>query len=194
MPADRAPRPGPVRRLTLGSGPLKRTSDRLQVFSRLILLLAVLAVVPASVVVGADVSGRLHQVARQQHAERAMAPATLLFDAAASSDGRPVPTAATWAGADGVLRRGPVPAAGGARAGTVVRVWVDRAGSLTTAPLGDGDVAADTVAAVVLGPGSALAAVALAHVVLVGLLDRRRARRWAEGWAAVEPLWRAGRS
>lgn len=194
MPADRAPRPGPVRRLMLGSGPLKRTSDRVQVLSRLLLLLGVLAVVPASAVVAADVSGRLHEVARQQHADRATVPATLLFDAAASPDGRPVPTTATWAGADGVPRSGPVPVAADARAGTVVRVWVDRAGALTSAPLGDGDIAADTVAAVVLGPGSALAAVALAHVVLVCLLDRRRARRWAEGWAAVEPLWRAGRS
>jgi hypothetical protein len=104
-----------------------------------------------------------------------------------------VPTAATWAGADGVPRTGAVPAPSGARAGSVVRVWVDRTGALTTAPLGDGDIAADTVAAVVLGPGSALALVALGHVVLVTVLDRRRARRWAEGWAAVEPLWRAGR-
>lgn len=193
MPADRAPRPGPVRRFTLGSGPLKRTSDRLQALSRLLLALAVLAVVPAAVLVGRATSGHLHDVARQQHAERASVPATLLFDAAGSPDGPPVATTATWAGADGVPHSGPVPTPGGARAGTVVRVWVDRAGSLTTAPLADGDIAADTVAAVVLGPGSALAVAALAHVVLVTALDRRRARRWAEGWAAVEPLWRAGR-
>jgi hypothetical protein len=194
MTADRVARPGPVRRFTLGSGPLKRTSDRLQVLSRLLLLLTVLAVVPLAAVVGTTVSGHLHQVARQQHAERASVPATLLFDAGPSADGRPVPTAAVWAGADGVPRTGRVPAAGSARAGTVVRVWVDRTGALTTAPLSDGDVAADAIAAVVLGPGSALAVVALAHVVLVTALDRRRARRWAEGWAAVEPLWRAGRS
>lgn len=193
MPADRAPRPGPVRRFTLGSGPLKRATDRLQVLSRLILLLAVLAVVPAAALVGSTVSGQLHDEARQEQAGRASVPATLLFDAAGSHDGRSVPTTATWAGVDGVAHSGPVPVPGGARAGTVVRVWIDDAGDLTTAPLGDGDIAADTVAAVVLGPGSALAVVVLAHVVLVAGLDRRRARRWAEGWAAVEPLWRAGR-
>ena len=194
MPADRVARPGPVRRFTLGSGPLKRTSDRLQVLSRLLVLLTVLAVVPLAALVSATVSGHLHEVARQQHAERASVPATLLFDAGPSADGRPVPTEAVWAGADGVPRTGRVPAAGSARAGTVVRVWADRTGALTTAPLSDGDVAADAIAAVVLGPGSALAVVALGHVVLVTALDRRRARRWAEGWAAVEPLWRAGRS
>jgi hypothetical protein len=194
MTADRVARPGPVRRFTLGSGPLKRTSDRLQVLSRLLLLLTVLAVVPLAAVVGTTVSGHLHQVARQQHAERASVPATLLFDAGPSADGRPVPTEAVWAAADGVPRTGRVPAAGSARAGTVVRVWADRTGALTTAPLSDGDVAADVIAAVVLGPGSALAVVALGHVLLVTALDRRRARRWAEGWAAVEPLWRAGRS
>jgi hypothetical protein len=192
MPAARAPRPGLVRRFTLGSGPLKRTSDRLQVLSRLLLLLAVLAVLPVSALVGGAVSGHLHEVARQQSAVRTHVPATLLFDAP-DGDTATVPTTAVWAGADGVPRTGSVPAPAGNRAGSVVRVWVDRAGALTSAPLGDGDIAADTVAAVVLGPGSALALVGLGHVVLVTVLDRRRARRWAEGGAAVEPLWRAGR-
>jgi hypothetical protein len=64
---------------------------------------------------------------------------------------------------------------------------------VTSAPLADGDIAADTIASVVLGPGVGLGLVALLHVVLVAVLDRRRARDWAEGWAAVEPLWRAGR-
>jgi hypothetical protein len=191
MPADRAPQPGPLRRFTLGSGPLKRTSDRLQFLSRLVLLLAVLVVVPLSAVVGSSVSGHLHAVARQQAAVRTSVPATLLFDA--TGDRATTPTTAAWAGADGVPRTGAVPAPAGARAGSVVRVWVDTAGTLTTAPLGDGDIAADTIAAVVLGPGSALALLGLAHVVLVTVLDRRRARRWAEGWAAVEPLWTAGR-
>jgi hypothetical protein len=192
MPAPRAPHPGPFRRFRLGSGPLKRTSDRLQFLSRLVLLLTALAVVPLAGLVASREAGHLHEVARQQQATRASVPATLLFDAPAGSDATP-PTAAVWAGADGVPRTGTVPAPAGARAGAVVRVWVGPSGALTTAPLGDGDIAADTVAAVVLGPGSALALVALAHVVLVIVLDRRRARRWAEGWAAVEPLWRAGR-
>jgi hypothetical protein len=197
MPAARVRRPGPVRRFTLGSGPLKRTSDRLQTVSRVVLLLTVLAVVPLSWLVGTSVSGHLHEVVRQQQAHRASVPATLLFDAGATPSGSgsadEVPTPAAWAGADGVPRTGPVPAPAGSRAGSVVRVWVEDSGTLTTAPLGDGDVAADAVAAVVLGPGSVLALVALGHVVLVTALDRRRARRWAEGWAAVEPLWRAGR-
>ena len=197
MPTARVPRPGPVRRFLLGSGPLKRTSDRLQALSRVVLLLTVLAVVPLAGLVGTSVSGHLHEIARQQQAHRASVPGTLLFDAAPTPSGSgsadDVPTPASWAGADGVPRTGPVPAPAGSRAGSVVRVWVDDAGALTTAPLGDGDIAADAVAAVVLGPVSGLALVALGHVVLVTVLDRRRARRWAEGWAAVEPLWRAGR-
>jgi hypothetical protein len=193
MPADRAPRPGPLRRFTLGSGPLKRSSDRLQFLSRLLLLLTVLAVVPLSAVVGASVSGHLHEVSRQQHQDRTSVAATLLFDAGRTADGTTVPTAAAWAGADGVPRTGEVPAPDGARAGSVVPVWVDRTGTVTSAPLADGDIAADTIASVVLGPGVGLGLVALLHVVLVAVLDRRRARDWAEGWAAVEPLWRAGR-
>jgi hypothetical protein len=195
MPAARPRRPGPVRRFTLGSGPLKRTSDRLQALSRVLLLLTVLAVVPLAALVGSAVSGHLQQVARQQQAERTSVPATLLFDAAGTTSGSAdgVATTASWAGADGVPRTGRVPAPAGSRAGSVVRVWVDASGGLTTAPIGDGDIAADAVAAVVLGPGTGLALVALGHVVLVTVLDRRRARRWAEGWAAVEPLWRAGR-
>ena len=70
MPAARPRRPGPVRRFTLGSGPLKRTSDRLQALSRLVLLLAVLAVVPLAGLVGTAVSGHLHEVAASVAKER----------------------------------------------------------------------------------------------------------------------------
>lgn len=193
MPADRVRHTGPLRRFTLGSGPLKRTSDRVQFLSRLLLVLVAFATVPVSALVGCSVSAHLHDVARHQAAVRSSVPATLLFDAA-PADTATVPTAAVWATTDGVPRSGTVPAPAGARAGAVVRVWTDAGGALTTAPLGDGDIAADAVAAVVLGPGSALALAALGHVVLVALLDRRRARRWTEGWAAVAPLWGAERS
>jgi hypothetical protein len=182
--------PGPARRFTLGSGPLKRTSDRLQFLSRVLLVLTALAVAPLGALVAAHTSGHLHAVAREQAASRSLVTATLLGDAG-GEDGT-VRVTATWATTDGVPHAGRVAAPAGSRAGTVVRVWVDRSGAVTSAPMADGDVAADTIAAVILGPGVVLGLAGLAHVGLVAALDRRRLRRWAADWAEVEPLWRAG--
>jgi hypothetical protein len=182
--------PGPARRFTLGSGPLKRTSDRLQFLSRLLLVLFALAVVPLGALVAVDASGHLQAAAREQAAARSLVTATLLADAG-GQDGT-VRVTATWATADGVPHAGRVPAPAGSRAGTVVRVWVDRSGAVTGPPMGDGDVAADTIAAVILGPGVLLGLAGLGHLGLVAALDRRRLRRWAADWAEVEPLWRAG--
>ena len=55
-----------------------------------------------------------------------------------------------------------------------------------------GDVAADTIAAVVLTVSAVAGTALLGHLAVGLLLERSRMRRWTRGWAAVEPLWTAG--
>ncbi|MGY1605030.1 Rv1733c family protein [Geodermatophilus sp. SYSU D00815] len=179
------------RRFTLGSGPLKRASDRVEFLSRVVLVLALLAALPAGLVVGGRASATMHAVAAEQAAERHRVSATLLSDAEAD-DGPAtpdVPTAATWLGPDGTARSGDVDAPAGARSGTTVDVWVDDAGALTDDPLTSAEA---TGQGIVLGVLTALGTVLAAlsgHLLVVWLLERRRLRRWERGWASVEPLW-----
>ena len=144
MPADRVARP--VRSAASCSGPGRSSGPptACRSLSRLLLLLTVLAVVPLAALVGATVSGHLHEVARQQQADRASVPATLLLDAGPSADGRP--------GARGrrLGRRGrrpahrPGPGPPGAPGPAPWSACGSTApGRSTTAPLGDGDIAAD---------------------------------------------------
>lgn len=200
MRAGRPRRSGTQLRVLLGTAPLARPSDRVQALSRLLLLLALVASVPLTVVVTAGVHGALAARSAAERAERATVAATLLADAGPA----PVPagpgaptdrhraTRAVWR-TGALVRTGPVDAPPGARAGTVVPIWVDRSGTPAAAPLTDADVAADTFSAAVLAAVVLSGTALVAHGAVLWLLQRSRMRRWAREWAAVEPSW-AGRS
>jgi hypothetical protein len=179
------------RRFTLGAGPLKRTSDRVEFLSRVLLLLVLLAAAPAGLAVGAATRAGVQAVAVHQAATRVQQTATLVSDAP-DGDGAAlvtVPTSAVWTMPDGAARSGKVDAPAGARAGTTVAVWIDPTGRITERPLTAGEV---TGQGVVLGVLAGLGLVVLGtsgHLVGLWLLERRRLRRWEAGWAAVAPLW-----
>ena len=79
------------RRFALGSGPLKRGTDRLQLVARLLLLITVLTAIPVALaVVTANYSQGL-TVAAAEAAERHQVTATLLADAARVEGRRPAP-------------------------------------------------------------------------------------------------------
>ncbi|WP_156036370.1 hypothetical protein [Blastococcus sp. URHD0036] len=205
---DRVPC-GPVRRVirrfTLGSGELKRPTDRVQMVARFVVVLAVvLAPLPAAVAVGTT-TARLQAQATQQAAERHRADAVLL-DAADTATGSTtadtvsgttsgagaavvVAVRATWRTAAGAAREGTVLAAPGTPAGAVVQIWLGPAGTPVAPPLTRGEVAGmATIAGVLVLMGLPLAAWAL-YAALVVALDAHRARGWAQEWAAVEPRW-----
>lgn len=185
----------PVRRLLLGAGPLKRTTDRLHALSRVVLLVAVLAAVPVGAAVGAAVSGALHATAHAQSVVRAARTATLLADAPGTSspDGGGVLAPARWSGPHGRPMTGEVIAPSGDPAGSAVTVWVDRAGRITTEPLREGDIAVQASTAGVVAALALPVVVLLLHLGVVHLLDRTRLRQWSSEWESVEPLW-AGRA
>jgi hypothetical protein len=203
MPVPRPPRGRRRLDVLLGRAPLARWSDRLQALSGLLLALVLVVATPLVAVVAAlGVHDRVAAEAAAQRAERSLVPATLVADAAATAPGPGLdvggttglpPTAeAVWRTADGV-HQGPVEAPAGSRAGSVVRIWVDRRGAVTVAPLGDGDVAAEAIATAVLVGAVLVAGAVLVHGTVLVLLDRSRMRRWTREWAATEPSW-AGRT
>jgi hypothetical protein len=185
-----------LRWFTLGSGPLKRGSDRLQVAGRLVVVLALLAAPPLAVAATTVTTAQLEALAEEEAAERSRVDAVLLEDApeaAGSGYGRQetvkVPTRAVWPVPGGAERQGVVLVRPHTAAGTVVPGWVNRDGNVVSAPLDRSrtDSLAMTIGAVIL-IGVPLATWTL-YALLRAALDAHRERRWAQGWAAVEPEW-----
>jgi hypothetical protein len=174
--------------------PLRRRSDLIEAW-----LLP--AVVTMFLAVGPFVAGAVSQwihadAAAARHAQLswhrvsgvllAAAPGPMMTDDRANS--WIVWTPARWT-ADGRPQQGRVPAAAGARAGSMVTVWLDRSGQVQRPPLTAGQ-ADDRV---VVGVAMALTALA---VLLAGLawlgqrvLDWRRLAGWETAWLSVGPQW-----
>jgi hypothetical protein len=188
-----------LRRFLLGSGPLKRRSDRVQMAGRLALVLAVVAAPVLGVVVATLTTTSLEATATRQAADRHHGLAVLLEDAPAatpSADGYAqaggwtVATRATWPLPDGTTREGTVPATPGASAGTTVPLWLDGEGNRTVAPLDPTAIPATALAMAVLPLlGVPVTAWTLYALLCFGL-DSRRQRRWEQEWVTVEREWR----
>ena len=183
-----------LRWFTLGSGPLKRGSDRLQVAGRLVVVLALLAAPPLAVAATTVTTAQLEALAEEEAAERSRVDAVLLEDApeaAGSGYGGQepvkVPTRAVWPVPGGAERQGVVLVRPHTAAGTTVPVWVHRDGHITRAPMARSriDSSAMTMGAVYF-LGIPLATWTL-YALLCAALDAHRERRWAQGWAAVGP-------
>jgi hypothetical protein len=183
-----------IRRFTLGSGPLKRASDRLEFLSRLLLTAVLLAAVAVALAVATATYSLGRSEVAQETAERQRVSAELQEDAAApaggSGNGTDVGRApAVWTAPSGAERSGPVPARVGAEAGSVVLIWVDDDGARTTRPISTGDVVGRALGAAVLTYIAISASAFGAHLAVRRLLDRSRSRRWAAEWALVGPVW-----
>jgi hypothetical protein len=180
-----------LRRFTLGSGPLKRSSDRLEFVARVLLVCSLLTAVPIGLAVGT--AAHTHAVAQvtAQAADRHRVTATLMADvpATAYSGSDAAWATAVWTDPAGIEHRFSVPVPARARAGDPVSLWIDRDGNRTTRPLSDEDVTGQAV-------GQGALTFALLSLIAAGayrsvrrLLDRSRLHRWAADWAVVEPVW-----
>jgi hypothetical protein len=194
MPRNRPTAVHLLRRFTLGSGPLKRGSDRLEFVARVLLVCSLLTTVPISLAVGTAAHTHAAAQAIAQAADRHRVTARLLDDAPApvgeglSSSDRDQVTA-VWTDPAGIGHRVTVPVPPATRAGTTVSLWTDRNGNRTTRPLSHGDVVGQA-------GGQGIVTFAVLSLIAWGayrsfrkLLDRNRFRRWAAEWAVVEPVW-----
>jgi hypothetical protein len=189
-----------LRRFTLGSGPLKRRSDRLQVLGRWMVVVALLVSPSIAVATTDATTAHLGRLAETEAAERSQVSAMLVEDARSpepedeyvdysGSLDRLVAARAVWTAPDGTPRDGTVRVPPRTPAGTAVPVWVDRDGDVTRAPLDPAGISGTAVAFGLLPLiGVPLAAWTL-YAVLCFALDAHRERRWGEDWAAVEPVW-----
>jgi hypothetical protein len=172
------------------------------VAGRLVVLLALLVAPPLAVAATTVATAQLEALAAEQAAERTHVDAVLLEDApeaprATGTGGGGgggearviVPARAVWPVQGGAERQGVVLVRPGTAAGTTVPVWVDRDGHMSLAPMDRGriDSSAMTIGAVFLLEVP-LGAWTL-YAILCAALDAHRGRRWAQGWAAVEPDW-----
>jgi hypothetical protein len=181
-----------VRRFTLGSGPLKRTSHTVEFVSRVVVSLVVLLSVPVALAVGTAVRSDLAAVARQQADERTQVPAVVTADVVAPADVSPrtrVPVPARWTAPDGTPVDGQVLARPTTRVGDTLPLWTTSDGRPTGAPMTPAQVRRSTLVLVGLGWAGSVGAAGLLHAALCELLAHRAARRWGREWARVEPTW-----
>ena len=183
-----------LRRFTLGSGPLKRTSDRLEVLGRILLGFILLMAIPVALTVGTATYTQRRSEATAQVADRHRVSAELMENAslpttASERDADVGRAPVVWTAPSGVERRAVISVPIRAKAGSSLSIWVDREGDRTSQPLGDTDVATVTIGYALLTFVGICVVAVVAYLLFRRLLDRSRARRWATEWAAVEPVW-----
>jgi hypothetical protein len=190
-----------ARWLGFDGNPLRRGTDRIEAILRLVLIILLVAVIPAAAIA----AGRWadHQALHRAQLERAMdhlVTAVLLENAPASGMPDPytsVQTAwvrARWQPPGQPPRAGEVLAVAGARQGSTVRTWIDRSGAVT-APPADHRVIVGYVFLAVMVTCQLSWLVLLAAVLLVRrALDRRRLNAWEAEWRAAGPHWSGHRN
>lgn len=183
-------RPGLARRLALDHNELRRTSDRIEAWARLLLLmlfvpLAVVTTVVATGVVRDNGAGEL----RAAHAIRQVR-AVLVAKAprVAATAGLGTTWRARWS-AGGVSHTGLVLAADGYSAGARVPVWTDRSGQLHSPPVTPGQVTSREVLASTVSPLGVGVVMWLGFLGLRRRLNIRRLAGWDRDWSVVEPQW-----
>jgi hypothetical protein len=188
-----------IRRLVRGWGwgrnPLRRTTDRVEAWLTLVLVVAMLVIAPWAGSRAAHAAYRdTVRMAAWQAQHRFQVEAVVLQDVrqGPTGDEQPpqenVPAIGQWTGRDGVVHTGTVYADNGTRAGTTIGIWIDDRG-VVSGPPGRRDPRADaTVAALLTVCGVAAGCAGLRRIIR-WVLDRRRMRAWQLEWMVTGPGW-----
>jgi hypothetical protein len=182
-----------ARLLGRDGNPLRRRTDRIAAWLvpgaiAAFLLLGPLAVAGASVWVHAGSAAAL-RAEQSWHRVRAVllhaTPGPMMEN---GPNSWVVWAPARWTGS-GRVHVGLVPAPAGIKAGSVVPVWLDRAGAVEQPPPTAGQIREHVTLAAAFALtvlGCALTCLAL---LARWLLDRRRLAGWEAGWLSVGPQW-----
>lgn len=186
-----------LRRFLLGSGPLKRRSDRVQALGRVLVVLAVLAAAPLGVVAAALAHDHLAAEAAAQAADRHATWAVVLTGGGTGpADWRdPRATAraeVSWFSPSGSVRHGTLAVPAGTAIGAPVAVWVDRSGALASGPMDARTVECTSLAVGAAATVAVLLAVWSLYGGLTLVLDAHRRRGWTQDWIRVEREWCSG--
>jgi hypothetical protein len=188
-----------ARRIGLDRNPLRRRTDRVEAWLRLVLAFALAICGPVLVCWVGAVAYRSALAAAEHDRERLFAVDAVLMEDAVGlayvrgEDGVwPVSVMARWTAPNGGQRTGKVVTETAGAAGSVVVIWTDARGDLV-------DTAnSPSPSGAALGAGLATAlglAAVYASVLLVirRSLNRRRMASWQLEWAVVEPRWSSRR-
>jgi hypothetical protein len=179
-----------MRQLALDRNELRRTSDRIEVWCALALIIAF---VPLAVLSAACAVHWVHDAVKQQHDNAFKQVTAVLVRAVPAANPVVADSAVFYAPARwtvaGSAHVGNVPAIPGSPAGTTVQIWVDAAGSIQQAPPTPGQVTADAVTALVAAPVGVALGMWLAWSALKCVLNRRRLVSWSKEWSSFGSSW-----
>ena len=182
-----------LRRLSFGRNPLRRRTDRLEAALLLTAFAVALLVVPAAAIVGTAVRDRAEQAAARERTERHPVRARTQEDAGSSASSGSTqfitPVRVAWLDRSGTTQEGQTDVVIGTKTGAELTIWLDREGTITTAPRDSTDSAA-------LGTLAGMTLPMLAWPLLFALfrlarrpLNRARTDAWAREWEQVSPRW-----
>ncbi|MBN1173618.1 MAG: hypothetical protein JXA67_15720 [Micromonosporaceae bacterium] len=180
-----------TRSMGLDKNPLRRGTDRVEGWARLTATVIMLVVTPVITIAAACATYEDGtQAELLERNERHEEQARLLQDPASSAQaGTTVLAQASWRAGDETNRTGWVQTTVGATAGAAVPIWIDRRGDLADPPRDHDETLAATIATAVLIPLGILLMLAITHLILRIVLDRRRLSQWQRAWQAIEPGW-----
>jgi hypothetical protein len=189
-----------ARWLGFDRNPLRRGTDRVEGALRLVMIILVVAVIPAAVVAGRWADHYSLHRAQAQRAVDHMVTAVLLEDAPAAGTLDPYTSVRTtwvsarWQPPGQPPRTGEVLAVTGARQGSTVRTWIDLSGAVTDPPMDHRVVVGNVWLAIMMTCLVSWALLLAAGSLARRMLDRRRLHAWEAEWRASGPLWSGHRS
>jgi hypothetical protein len=189
-----------ARWLGFDRNPLRRGTDRVEGALRLVMIILVVAVIPAAIAAGRWADHYALHRAQAQRAVNHQVTAVLLRDAPATGIPDPYTSVQTtwvparWQPPGQPPRTGEVLAAVGARKGSTVRTWIDPSGAVTDPPVDHGVVVGDVWLAVMMTSLVSWVLLPAAGMLARRALDRRRLRAWEAEWRASGPQWSGHRS
>ena len=184
-----------ARWLGFDRNPLRRGTDRVEAALRLVMIILMVAVIPAAVAAGRWADHYALHRAQLQRAADHQVTAVLLQDG--PGIGTPdlytsVQTAwvpARWQPPGQPPRTGEVLAVVGARKGSTVRTWIDPSGAVTDPPVDHRVVVGNVWLAVMMTCLVSWVLLLAAGMLARRALDRRRLRAWEAEWRASGPQW-----
>ncbi|MER6983037.1 hypothetical protein ABT317_40290 [Streptomyces carpinensis] len=196
------PHPGrrredPITLWRLRRNPLRRTSDLLQAWLGLGLLLAVLAAAPAAAYLVGDAAHHHYTHTAERHERtRHHTTAVLVHDAprhpepgSAEEKKTRYPVEVRFTDPGGRTHHATTDVPPGLRAGSTVHVWADPHGQVTGPPLTPDQVRSRTMGWAILAALSVIALGSAAYGAVTLALRHRNLTAWGRAWAGTAPRW-----
>lgn len=182
-----------ARRFALDRNKLRRTSDRIEGWAKLLLVglyipLAVLAIVLVTSALRSQGAGELRAAQSLRQVQAVVTAATPPAGAPARPPNFGL-APARWT-VDGVTHTGKVPAPPDVTAGVKVPVWIDHSGTPRQPPVTATQIASREVLASIATPVVLIGLLWLAWRGLRWPLDRHRLAGWDRAWSLAEHQWK----